>query len=160
MKATEHNGHHRSALHNQNATVRHNALASQIESPSAKGVVGKYSTAPEPSLNFEKRRASIEALLPVSLKCLTAVSRLNEGLLVALPQEASICTFKQKEVVLQPGENDDRIHMVVDGVVALHTYTGNDRQVIRRATWHFWTLVAVSLARCSSWPMDCLRSLI
>ena len=35
MKATERNEHHRSALHNQNATVRHDALASQIDSPSA-----------------------------------------------------------------------------------------------------------------------------
>ena len=131
MKATEHNGHHRSALHNQNATARHDALASQIDSPSAmEGLSEKYSTAPEPSLNPEERRARIEALLPVSLKCLAAVSKLDEGLLVALLQEASICTFKQKEVVLEPGENDDRIHMVVDGVVTLHTYTENGRQII------------------------------
>ena len=34
MKATEHNGYHRSALHNQNATVRQDALASQMDSPS------------------------------------------------------------------------------------------------------------------------------
>ena len=161
MKATERNEHHRSALHNQNANVRHDALASQIDSPSAtEGLSEKFSTAPEPSLNPERRRSPVEALFPVSLKCLAAVSKLDEGLLVALLQEASLCTFKPKEVLLQPGENDDRIHMVVDGVVALHTYTGNDRQFIRRATWHFWTVVAVSLARCSSWPMDCLRSLI
>ena len=93
MKATEHNGHHRSALHNQNATARHDALASQIDSPSAmEGLSEKYSTAPEPSLNPEERRARIEALLPVSLKCLAAVSKLSDGLLVALLQEASICT--------------------------------------------------------------------
>ena len=96
----------------------------------------------------------------MSLKCLAAVRKLDEGLLVALLQEASLCAFKQKEVVLRPGENDDRIHMVVDAVVALHTYTGNDRQFIRRATWHFWTVVAVSLAPCSSWSMDLVRSLI
>ena len=52
MKATERNEHHRSALHNQNATVRHDALASQIDSPSAtEGLSEKFSTAPEPSLN-------------------------------------------------------------------------------------------------------------
>ena len=90
----------------------------------------KYSTAPEPSLNPEERRARIEALLPVPLKCLAAVSKLDEGLLVALLQEASICTFKQKAVVLQPGQNDDRIHVVIDGVVTLHTYTKNGRQII------------------------------
>ena len=68
MKATEHNGHYRSALHNQNATVRHDALNSQIDSPFAmEGLSEKYSTAPEPSLNPEKRRARIEALLPASL---------------------------------------------------------------------------------------------
>ncbi len=80
MKATEHNGHHRSALQNQNATARHDALASQIDSPSAmEGLSEKYFTAPEPSLNPEERRARIEALLPVSLKCLAAVSKLDEG---------------------------------------------------------------------------------
>ena len=161
MKATERIGHHRSALHNQNATVRHDALASQIDSPSAtEGLSEKFSTAPEPSLNPKKRRARVEALFPVSLKCLAAVIKLDEGLLVALLQEASLCTLKQKEVVPQAGENDDRIHMVVDGVVTLHTYTENDRQFIRRATWHFWTVLAVSLAPCSSWPMDLLRSLL
>lgn len=66
----------------------------------------------------------------MSLKCLAAVSKLDEGLLVALLQEATICKFKQKEVVLQPGQNDDRIHMVVDGVVTLHTCTENGRQII------------------------------
>ena len=94
------------------------------------GLSEKYSTAPEPSLNPEKRRARIEALLPVSLKCLAAVSKLDEGLLVALLQEASICTFKQKEVVLQRSENDDVIHMVVDGVVTLQTYAENSRQIV------------------------------
>ena len=32
MKATEHNGYHRAAVHNQNATVRQDALASQMDS--------------------------------------------------------------------------------------------------------------------------------
>ncbi len=83
-----------------------------------------------PSLNPKERRADIEALLPVSLKCLAAVNKLDGGLLVALLQEASICTFKRKEVVLETGEKDDRIHMVVDGVVTLHTYTESGRQII------------------------------
>ena len=69
----------------------------------------------------------LEASLPLSLKCLSVVSNLDEGLLVALLQDAIIHTFKQKEIVLQPGENDDRIYMVVDGVVTLHTYTANGR---------------------------------
>ena len=74
MKATERNEHHRSALHNQNATVRHDAHASQLDSPSAtEGLSEKFSTAPEPSLNPERRRARVEALFPVSLKCLAAV---------------------------------------------------------------------------------------
>ena len=51
-------------------------------------------------------------------------------MLVALLQEASVCTFKQKEVVLEPGENDDRKLMVVDGIVMLHTYKENGRQII------------------------------
>ena len=51
-------------------------------------------------------------------------------MLVALLQEASVCTFKQKEVVLQPGRNDDRIHILVDGVVTLLTYTENGRQIV------------------------------
>ena len=72
----------------------------------------------------------LEASLPLSLKCLSVVSNLDGGLLVALLQDAIIHTFKQKEIVLQPGENDDRIYMVVDGVVTLHTYTANGRQII------------------------------
>mgnify|MGYP002018826804 FL=1 len=51
-------------------------------------------------------------------------------MLVALLQEASVCTFKQKEVVLEPGENDDRKFMVVDGIVTLPTYKENGRQII------------------------------
>ena len=94
------------------------------------GLSEKYSTAPELSLNPEKRLARIEALLPVSLKCLATVSKFDEGLLAALLQEARICIFKQKEVVVEPGENDDRILMVVDGVVTLHTYKRNGRQII------------------------------
>ena len=43
-------------------------------------------------------------------------------MLVALLQEASVCTFKQKEVVLEPGE--------IDGIVTLHTYKENGRQII------------------------------
>ena len=51
MKATERNEHHGSASHNQNATVRHDALASQIDSPSAtEGLSEKFSTAPEQAL--------------------------------------------------------------------------------------------------------------
>ena len=52
---------------------------------------------------------------------------MDEGLLIALLQEASLCTFKQKEVVLEPGENGDRKFMVVDGIVTLHTYKENGR---------------------------------
>ena len=86
--------------------------------------------AQELSLNSEERHMHLEASPPLSLKCFSVVSNLNEGLLVALLQDAIIHTFKQKEIVLQPGENDDRIYMVVDGVVTLHTYTANGRQII------------------------------
>ena len=78
----------------------------------------------------EQRRAQIEAMLPTTLKCLSAVSKLDEDILVALLQDAPVRTFKQKENVLQPGEPDCRIHLVVDGVVTLHTYTENGRQII------------------------------
>lgn len=44
--------------------------------------------------------------------------------------DAVIQKFKQKESVLQPGESDDRIHLVVDGVVTLYTYTQNGRHSI------------------------------
>ena len=52
MKATEHNGYHGSALHNQNATVSQDALASQMDSPSTiEGLSAKIIPASEPSLN-------------------------------------------------------------------------------------------------------------
>ena len=51
MKATVRNGHHGSALHNQSATVRHDPLASQIDSPTAiEGLSEKYSTAQSQAL--------------------------------------------------------------------------------------------------------------
>ena len=51
MKATVRNGHHGSALHNQNATVSHDALALQIDSPTAiEGLSEKYSTAQSQAL--------------------------------------------------------------------------------------------------------------
>ena len=130
MKATENNCYPRYALHSQNASARRDTFASPIACPSMTEESSEKVVAQEPSLNPEERRAHLEASLPVYLKCLSAVSKLDEGLLVGLLQHATIHTFKQMEIVLQPGENDDRIYMVVDGVVTLHTYTENGRQII------------------------------
>ena len=130
MKATENNGYHRSTLSGHNAPAPHDAFRSRIESSSMAAEVSDRAAVQELSLNSEERHMHLEASLPLSLKCLSVVSNLDEGLLVALLQDAIIHTFKQKEIVLQPGENDDRIYMVVDGVVTLHTYTANGRQII------------------------------
>ena len=58
------------------------------------------------------------------------MSDIAEPILVALLQEAAIRKFKAKDRVLEPDEPDDRIHLVVDGVITLHTYTENGRQII------------------------------
>ncbi|NCF43394.1 MAG: cyclic nucleotide-binding domain-containing protein [Proteobacteria bacterium] len=84
----------------------------------------------EADLSSADSRSELESSLPVSLKCLSVVSRLDEELLVALLQDASVSKFRQRENILHPDEPDDRIHMVLDGVVTLHTYTENGRQII------------------------------
>ena len=77
-----------------------------------------------------KRRLQLKASLPISIKCLLAFSKLDEEVLISVLHDAVIQKFKQKESVLQPGESDDRIHLVVDGVVTLYTYTQNGRHII------------------------------
>lgn len=84
----------------------------------------------EVGFNPQERRAHLEASLPITLMCLSVVSKLEENILVALLQDAPLRKFKQKENVLRPGEADDRIHLVIDGVVTLHSYTESGRQII------------------------------
>ena len=96
--------------------------------------VGDFSAAiavgDDVDLSPEERRSELESSLPVSLKCLSVVSHLDEGLLVALLQDTSVSKFRQRDSILHPDEPDDRIHMVLDGVVTLQTYTENGRQII------------------------------
>lgn len=77
-----------------------------------------------------EQRSELESQMPVTLRCLSAVSGVDEDILIKLLKEASVRKYRQKETVLQPGKSDQKIHMVLDGVVTLHTYTENGRQII------------------------------
>jgi hypothetical protein len=59
-------------------------------------------------LSQEERSSELESSLPVSLKCLSVVSHLDEGLLVALLQDTSVSKFRQRDSILHPDEPDDR----------------------------------------------------
>lgn len=77
-----------------------------------------------------EQKTELEAQLPVTLRCLSAVSGVDEGVLILLLKDATVRKYRQKETVLQPGGSDQYIHLVLDGVVTLHTYTENGRQII------------------------------
>ena len=55
---------------------------------------------------------------------------MDENVLITLLKDAVLKKYRQKETVLQPGKCDGHIHLVLDGVVTLHTYTENGRQII------------------------------
>ena len=77
-----------------------------------------------------EQKSELESQMPVTLRCLSAVSGVDEDVLVILLKDGSMKKYRQKETVLQPGEFDEHIHLVLDGVVTLHTYTENGRQII------------------------------
>ena len=77
-----------------------------------------------------EQKSELEALMPVTLRCLSAVSGVAEEILLKLLKDATVRSYRQKETVLQPGEAEQYIFLVLDGVVTLHTYTENGRQII------------------------------
>jgi CRP/FNR family cyclic AMP-dependent transcriptional regulator len=91
---------------------------------------GRCARGDDTEQHYEACREQLESSLPITLKCLSAVGDIAEPILVALLQEAAIRKFKAKDRVLEPDEPDDRIHLVVDGVITVHTYTENGRQII------------------------------
>ena len=50
-----------------------------------------------------EQRPELESQMPVTLKCLSAVSGVDEDVLVILLKDASVKKYRQKETVLQPG---------------------------------------------------------
>ncbi len=77
-----------------------------------------------------EHKSELEALMPVSLRCLSAVSGVGEEILLKLLKDATVRSYRQKETVLQPGEAEQYIYLVLDGVVTLHTFAENGRQII------------------------------
>lgn len=77
-----------------------------------------------------EQKSELESRMPVTLRCLSAVSGVDENVLITLLKDAVLKKYRQKETVLQPGKCDGHIHLVLDGVVTLHTYTENGRQII------------------------------
>jgi hypothetical protein len=113
------------------AASRSGALATRLISSNRLGEAnGRCARGDDTEQHYEACREQLESSLPITLKCLSAVSDIAEPILVALLQEAAIRKFKAKDRVLEPDEPDDRIHLVVDGVITLHTYTENGRQII------------------------------
>ena len=113
------------------AASRSGALATRLMSSNRlEEANGRCARGDDTEQHYEACREQLESSLPITLKCLSAVSDIAEPILVALLQEAAIRKFKAKDRVLEPDEPDDRIHLVVDGVITLHTYTENGRQII------------------------------
>ncbi len=113
------------------AASRSGALASRLMSSNRQEEAnGRSARGDDAEPHYEAWREQLESSLPITLKCLSAVSEIAEPILVALLRGAVIRKFKAKDMILEPDAPDDRIHLVVDGVITLHTHTENGRQII------------------------------
>lgn len=113
------------------AASRSGALASRLMSSNRlEESNARYTRSDDTEQHYDACREQLESSLPITLKCLSAVSEITEPVLVALLRGAAIRKFRAKDIVFEPDEPTDWIYLVVDGVITLHTHTENGRQII------------------------------
>ena len=112
------------------ATPIPGSLRFQSDLDRRSGGKGRHGDDEQLSVANARLKAELETQIPVTFRCLSAVSGVDESVLLLLLEKAVIRKFKQKESVLRPVDSDQHIHLVLDGVVTLHTYTENGRQII------------------------------